>query len=467
VSAPSRARGATRAARAAAPVRLAHLGLGSFFRAHQAWYTDRAPDADEWGIAAFGGRGAELASALAAQDGLFTLLTRGADADSFELIASVSRSHGAGDHNAWLGLARSRELAAITLTVTEAGYLRRPDGGLDDTRPAVQADVDGLRGGRASAVHTAPGRLVAALAARRAADAGPLAIVPCDNLPDNGAAVRRVTLELADAVDPDLAGWIADSASFVSTMVDRITPRTQPGDLDTVRVATGVADRCPVVTEPFSEWVLCGAFPGGRPAWDAAGARFVDDLVPHEQRKLWLLNGAHSLLAYAGSIRGHRTVAAAIADPACLGWVREWWNEAGRHLRLPAAELADYRAALLGRWANPRIEHLLGQIAADGSQKLPVRILPVVRLERAAGRLPGAAARVLGAWVAHVRGLGAPLTDTQAERLVQLASGPLADATRRLLGALDPALPDDDDFAVAVTAAAADCTAFVTTSPSP
>ncbi|MGH8962027.1 MAG: mannitol dehydrogenase family protein [Jatrophihabitantaceae bacterium] len=451
MSAPSRAAGP-----AAAPVRLAHLGLGNFFRAHQAWYTDRAPDADQWGIAAFGGRGAEPASALAAQDGLFTLLTRGPDTDSFELIASISRSHAAGDHDAWLDLARRSELTAITLTVTEAGYLRRPDGGLDDARPAVQADIDALRRDRTGAVRTAPARLVAALAARRAADAGPLAIVPCDNLPDNGAVVGRVTLELADAVDPDLAGWIAASVSFVPTMVDRITPRTQPVDLDTVRVATGVADRCPVVTEPFSEWVLCGAFPCGRPAWEEAGARFVDNLVPHEQRKLWLLNGAHSLLAYAGSIRGHVSVAAAIADPACLNWVREWWDEAGRHLALPADELAGYRIALLDRWDNPRIEHLLSQIAADGSQKLPVRIVPVIRLERAAGRLPAGAARVLGAWVAHVRGLGVPLADVRTERLAQLESGPLPDATRRLLGILDPTLPDDDVFATAVTACAAE-----------
>ena len=131
-----------------------------------------------------------------------------------------------------------------------------------------------------------------------------------------------------------------------------------------------------MLTEPFSEWVLAGEFPGGRPAWEAAGARVVDDVEPFEQRKLWLLNGSHSLLAYAGHVRGHETVAEAIADPVVRGWVEQWWDEAAAHLTLPPSDVAAYREALLERFANPRIRHLLAQIAADGSQKIPVRILP-------------------------------------------------------------------------------------------
>ena len=439
--------------RPAAPVRLVHLGLGNFFRAHQAWYTDRAPDAGEWGIAAFTGRRAELADALTAQDGLYTLITRAADEDRFDVVSSISGAYPGPDHEAWLGRLASPEVRAVTITVTEAGYLRGADGGLDRDWPQVQADVGALRQDRSAPVGTAPARLVAGLAARRHAQAGPLALVPCDNLPGNGAVVGRVVRDLADLVDPTLADWIAGSVSYVTTMVDRITPRTSPEDLETVKRATGLEDRCPVATEPFSEWVLSGAFPGGRPAWEDAGATIADDIEPYEHRKLWLLNGGHSLLAYAGSALGHQTVADAVADDTCRGWLEEWWSEASRHLPFPERDLGAYRAALLRRFANPRMHHRLDQIAADGSQKLPVRILPTLRLERAAGgRLPQGAVRALAAWIGHLRGAGVPVVDAHADQVVPLATGRLPEAVPRVLAALDPALADDHELVAAVLA---------------
>ena len=153
--------------RAAAPVRLVHLGLGNFFRAHQAWYTDRAPDADDWGIAAFTGRRAELADALNAQEGLYTLVTRAADGDRFDVLSSLSRTHPAADYEAWLGYLASPDVRAVTITVTEAGYVRGADGALDRDRPEVKADVEALRHDLTAQVRTAPARLVAGCAARR------------------------------------------------------------------------------------------------------------------------------------------------------------------------------------------------------------------------------------------------------------------------------------------------------------
>jgi fructuronate reductase len=438
--------------RPAAPARLVHLGLGNFYRAHQAWYTDRAPDAGDWGYAAFTGRRAEPADALNAQEGLYTLITRAADGDRFEVLSSISRAHAGADHEAWLGYLASPQVRAVTITVTEAGYVRGPEGGLDRDRDQVKADVEALRKDLGAVVRTAPARLVAGCAARRQGDGGPLTIVSCDNLPGNGAVVARVVRDLAELVDPGLADWIAGSVSYVTTMVDRITPRTTPEDVRTVLEATGLHDSSPVGTEPFSEWVLSGSFPGGRPGWDAAGATITDDIEPYEHRKLWLLNGGHSLLAYAGSILGHQTVADAVADETCRGWLEEWWSEASRYLSLPEADVAAYRRALLDRFANPRMHHRLAQIAGDGSQKLPVRILPTLRRERAAGRLPSGAARVLAAWVCHLRGAGAPVSDARADQVVPLANGPLPQAVPRLLGALDPTLADDGELVAAVVA---------------
>lgn len=423
--------------RPAAPVRIVHLGVGNFFRAHQAWYTEHAEDAADWGIAAFTGRSSAMADALRPQDGLYTLITKGAGGDSYEVVSSLSAVHPADDHAALLGYFRSPELAVVTLTVTEAGYRRGPDGGLDTADPAVVGDLTVLRqDAAADAPTTAPGRIVAGLLARRAAGAGPLAVVSCDNLSGNGEALARVVGDLAGQVDPTLPAWIGANVSFCTTMVDRITPATTEGDRAAVSAATGVVDAAPVPTEPFSEWVVQGSFPAGRPVWESAGARIVPDVAPFERRKLALLNGSHSLLAYAATILGHATVDEAIGDPRCLAWVEQWWDEACRHLPLPAAELSAYREALRERYRNPNIRHALAQIAADGSLKLPVRILPTLQAELAGGRVPDGACRAVAAWVLHLRGQGAPVKDVNAATVTALAAGDLAESVAAVLGHL-------------------------------
>ncbi|WP_036506285.1 mannitol dehydrogenase family protein [Nocardioides sp. URHA0020] len=370
-------------------MRLVHLGLGSFFRAHQAWYTDLAPDAEDWGIAAFTGRSPALAEALRAQGGRYTLVTQGPAGPTFRRIAALSDVRAASEHEAWLAHLADPAVCVVTITVTEAGYGPGPG--------------------------AAPARLVAGLAARRAAGAGAISLVPCDNLPANGPMLRSVVRELAE---PGLRAWIDDHVDFVTTMVDRITPATTDADRALVLAETGVEDRAPVVTEAYSEWVLSGAFPAGRPDWDAT---FVDDVAPYERRKLWLLNGAHSLLAYAGLARGHETVQQAVTDPTLRGWVEEWWDEAARRLPQSPAETAAYRVALLARFANPGIRHLLAQVALDGDQKIPARILPSLRAERAAGRLPTGSARVVAAWVRWVVAPG-PVDEAAVERVL----GPVA-----------------------------------------
>lgn len=454
---PTLSRGAGHG-RPAAPVRTVHLGLGNFFRAHQAWYTEHAVDAAEWGIAAFTGRSSAMADALRPQDGLYTLVTRGAAGDSFEVVSSISAVHAADEHAAFLDYLRSPALAVVTLTVTEAGYLRGPGGGLALDRPDVAGDVAALRADAVAPVTTAPGRIVAGLLARRGAGAGALAVLSCDNLWHNGEALQRVVSDLAAAVDPTLLPWLEENVTFPTTMVDRITPATTDDLRAAVRAATGAEDASPVPTEPFSEWVIQGRFPAGRPAWETAGARIVDDVAPFERRKLALLNGSHSLLAYAGTILGHETVADAIADARCLAWVEQWWDEACLHIPLPSGELVRYRGALLERYRNPNIRHALAQIAADGSLKLPVRIVPTLRAEAAAGRPAPGAARVLAAWVLHLRGHGAPVTDVRAVEVRALVGGTLEDAVSGVLAFLDPGLATDGRVHDAVLARARDLT---------
>jgi fructuronate reductase len=436
---------------AAAPIRIVHLGLGNFHRAHQAWYTAHSPDADKWGVAAFTGRRRDTADALAPQDGLYTLITRSAEGDSFELVGALSAVHAAAEHEQYLDYLSRPEVAIVTITVTEAGYLRGADGHLDTGQDVVAADLQALRSDPRGPVACLPAKLVAGLLARRAAGVEALTILSCDNLPENGAMTRTVVQDLAAEADETLPGWIDSHIEFATSMVDRITPVTTDEDRALVEQACGYVDAAPVPTEPFSEWVVSGGFPARRPLWEEAGATLVADVEPFEKRKLSLLNGSHSMLAYAGSIRGHQTIDEAIADPNCRSWVETFWDEASRHLALPASNLASYRAALLTRFANPLMRDQLARIAADGSAKLPVRTLPTLRAERSAGRIPTGCATTIAAWVLHLRGLGAPVKDPGATAAQQAAnSGDLPAAVPAVLDALQPGLGKDQELVDAV-----------------
>lgn len=400
-----------------------HLGLGAFHRSHQAWFTQhvdpRAEPSGVWGIVAFTGRRPDQAELLSRQDGVYTLITRSADGDSAEVIDSVIGAFDGADAARWRDALADAHTRVVTLTVTEAAYHRGSDGSIDLGHPDVAADRALLtRADDSSACVTAPGRLVDGLRARRASGSGGLAIVCCDNLTENGRIVREVVVSLAEAVDPDLAAWILRSVSFVSSMVDRITPATTDADRADARALTGFDDEAVVVAEPFAEWVLSGEFPAGRPAWETAGARFVDDLEPYEQRKLWLLNAGHSLLAYLGLHLGHETVDEAMDDPRCTAPLEKLWDEAALELPLPSEEIDAARAALRERFANPRIRHRLRQIAADGSIKLPVRVIDPLRSRLARGEAIGAGqATLIAAWWLHLTEQPDLVSDARATAL--------------------------------------------------
>ncbi|MBT2514811.1 mannitol dehydrogenase family protein [Arthrobacter sp. ISL-30] len=421
-----------------APVRIVHVGLGAFHRSHQAWYTQHASDAAEWGIAAFTGRRPDAALALAAQDGLYTLIERSDDGDSFEVIGSIVEASDGADVGRLAELLAAPATAIVTLTITEAGYGLGRDGTLDNSSSAVAADIESLREPDGGTPATPLGRLVLGLAARRTVGGGPIAVVSCDNLADNGNVARAAVCGMAEAWDPGLAAWIKENVSFVGTSVDRITPRTTEADVAAVAEACGHRDTTPVVAEPFHNWILSGGFPAGRPRWEESGALFVDDIEPYENRKLWLLNGAHSMLAYAGGLVGHTTVAEALGDGRCLSAVEALWDEASAHLTGPGLRISEYRAALLERFSNSRIAHHLSQIAMDGTTKLRMRAVPVLRAERAVGRTGEGAARMIAAWIDYV-GATSDIHDPLA---ADIASANSQDGDRRLTALLSLVSPE-------------------------
>jgi len=387
-------------------VRIVHLGLGAFHRAHQAWYTAHAGNAREWGIASFTGRSPAMAQVLAGQGGLYTVIERSSTADRLEIVTSLAEAHDGANISRLAEKVASRDVALVTITVTEAGYRLRADGSPDTSDAALARDLTSLQMAVSSqtqlgrlSLTTMLGRLLAGLEARRRASGPAIAVVPCDNLPANGSLMSRGTIQAAEIVSPRLAEWITQNVSVVSTSVDRITPRTTTADADRLNAQQEWLDAAPVVTEPFRDWVLSGSFPAGRPSWEDAGARFVDDIEPWERRKLWLLNGAHTLLSFGGMLRGHGTIAQAISDPALTAMVDMFWDEASA--LLPAGlGVTSYRAALRERFLNSRIEHRLAQIAEDGTRKLSLRIVPVAEGQLKAGRLPGGGAFAIACWIA-------------------------------------------------------------------
>ncbi len=459
---------------AKAPVRIVHIGLGAFHRSHQAWYTHHSSDAADWGIAAFTGRRPDAAVALAAQDGLFTLVERSGAGDSFEVIGSIVEAADGADVGRLCELVSAPRTAVVTLTITEAAYGLAPDGSFDAGSPGIARDLAVLSrltvpaagaAGSGGAVAPAPGapttplsRLVLALAARRDAGSGPLAVVSCDNLPGNGDVARRAVAGMAEAWDGEVAAWITENVSFVSTSVDRITPRTTEADVAEVEERCGYRDSSPVVAEPFRDWVLSGEFPAGRPRWEDAGAVVVGDIEPYENRKLWLLNGAHSLLAYAGQLRGHATVAAALEDPFCRDAVEAFWDEASAHLHGKDLHIPEYREALRGRFGNTRIAHHLSQIAADGTTKLRLRALPVLAAERSQGRSGAGSALMLAAWIDYVGQEDSPQDPlSSAIRTANGSAGP--ERVAALLSLVSPHLPDDPQIVSLVASLCGTCAA--------
>jgi len=353
---------------------IVHIGVGAFHKAHQAVYTDDAlaSTGGDWRIIGTSLRSPDAAGQLNPQNGLFTVIERGANSTTARVIGSIAKVIPAReDTRQLLETLSDPGIRIVSLTVTEKAYgIDRTTGGIDKDHPAVVADLASLE----TPVGVL-GILIAALARRRKAGVDPFTVLCCDNLPENGAFLRAGVIDFARQIDTGLARWIAAQVSFPSTMVDRITPATTSTTLADAKEFSGCTDLAAVETEPFSQWVIEDKFPNGRPAWDAGGALFVDDVTPYENMKLRMLNGAHSMLAYAGFLTGQKYVSDVMAQPDLAKLVRRHILAAAGTLDpLPGMNLGTYAASLIQRFANPNIHHETYQIAMDGTQKLPQRI---------------------------------------------------------------------------------------------
>jgi fructuronate reductase len=394
-------------------VGIIHLGLGAFFRAHGAVYVQDAMQhsGGDWGILGVSLQRPDIRDALAPQGGVYTALELGPQGEVPRLVTSVSGVLVAPENPcAVLDAMADPAVKIVSLTVTEKGYCHEPaTGRLNLHHPDIVHDLAN------PLPRSAPGFLVRALARRFADGLPPFTVLTCDNLPGNGALVRGLVLDMAARIDPALADWIATQGRFPATMVDRIVPATTPDVIARVAALTWVTDAAPVQHEPFRQWVIEDDFvAGARPDLGAVGVELVADVTAHEHMKLRMLNGTHSALAYLGYMAGHETIAQTVADPVFAGFVRRLWaNEIIPAVTAPqGVDLSGYADRLIDRYANPGIRHRTWQIAMDGSQKLPQRILGTLAENLAAGRPSPGLTTAVAAWMRYVGGVdehGAPI----------------------------------------------------------
>lgn len=442
--------------------RICHLGVGAFHRAHQAAVLHdllQQGQAEGWGLCGIALRPADapLFAALRAQDRLYSLWETDGDQRRVRVIGSIMQLVDAID-DPGVAIAALSDAAThiVSLTITEAGYCLDARGGLDLQHADIAHDL-------AHPTHprSAPGLLVAALHARRASGVGAFTLMSCDNLIENGHRLRSAVMGVAQALDPSLAQWIAQHASFPLSMVDRITPAADAARNAALCAQWGLRDEALVLCEPWQQWVLEDRFVAGRPTFERAGVVMSGEVPAYEAMKLGLLNGGHSAIAHLGLMLGHDKVHEAMAQPLIADWLAAYQREVASTLIAPSGvDLSAYMRSIARRFANPTIKDRLLRLAQDTRDKFRQALLPPLcrRLER--GEPIPALATAVALWMRYLAGLQndastqAAYTDRDRDALIALAAG--GDVPTFLQRALPIAPALSIAFATAVSAAYAE-----------
>ncbi|VVO52824.1 Polyol:NADP oxidoreductase [Pseudomonas fluorescens] len=389
---------------------IAHIGVGGFHRAHQAYYTDalmNTGEALDWAICGVGLRAEDRRARddLKEQDYLFTLFELG-DSDDTEVrvIGAIRDMLLAEDGaQALIDKLADPQIRIVSLTITEGGYC------IDDSNGEFMAHLPQIQHDLAhpGAPTTVFGFLCAALEKRRGAGTPAFTIMSCDNLPHNGAVTRKALLAFATLRNTGLRDWIEQNVSFPNAMVDRITPMTSTAHRLQLADKHAVDDAWPVVCEPFVQWVLEDKFVNGRPAWEKVGVQFTDDVSPYEEMKIKLLNGSHLALTYLGFLKGYRFVHETMNDPLFVRYMRAYMDldVTPQLAPVPGINLDDYKDTLVARFSNQAIADQLERVCSDGSSKFPKFTIPTINRLIADGRETRRAALVVAAWALYLKGL--------------------------------------------------------------
>lgn len=422
--------------------RMVHIGFGAFHRAHQALCSDKlaAEHDSDWGYCEVNLNSGELIQALRKQQLLYTLTEMADDSLQTRVIGVITAAlHGKGDGiDAVIDALCQPDVAIVSMTVTEKGYCHQPaSGNLNPDHPDIVHDLQNPQ-----SPCSLPGLILAAIARRRELGLPPFSVMSCDNMPENGHVTRNVIVQLAQRQDKALADYIQQQITFPSTMVDRIVPAMTEAAFDALAERLGSRDPVAVEAEPFFQWVIEDNFVSGRPAWEKAGAELVSDVLPYEEMKLRMLNGSHSFLAYLGYLAGYQHISDCMADPHFRAAARSLMvDEQAPTLRTQGVDLEAYADSLIARYENRAIKHRTYQIATDGSQKLPQRLLDSLRWHLRNNSRCELLLLGVAAWMRYVGGIDEqgqpieirdPLKATLAETVASSEEG--APRVRALLG---------------------------------
>jgi fructuronate reductase/mannitol 2-dehydrogenase len=425
-----------------------HLGVGSFHRSHQAVYFDDLATLGEraWGVVGVGFRRARMLRALTPQNALYTLVTRGTEGDEARVIGAMTRYlHAPRQPDAVLAALSDERVALVTLTITADGY-RAHDGLVRVEPPELSTALD---------------HLVEGLDRRRRSGLAPFTVLSCDNLPDNGAAAREAVLAIAHARDPRLARWIAERGAFPNSMVDRITPSTTASDVEYVAEAFGVRDRWPVITEPFSQWVVEDDFCNARPPLDLVGVSLVSDVAPYALMKTRLLNATHCAIGFLGSLAGMTSADQVMRDPIFNAYVTGLMDREITPLlpEVPGVDLSAYKETLHRRLGNAKLADDLSRLCRAGSAKVPAHLLSSIAEARERGTEFRLLTLAVAGWMRFLRGTdrngrALALDDPLGEHLRTLALAGGSDprpllAERSIFGDL----ADDERFVTSLSEA--------------
>ncbi|HEY8942299.1 MAG TPA: mannitol dehydrogenase family protein [Cellvibrio sp.] len=385
---------------------IVHLGIGAFHRAHQAFYTEAVlnQSGGDWGIIGSSLRSAGVRDQLVPQDCLYTLVERSGDGEKLQIIGAVTDTLvGPENPAALVSIIAQPNIKIVSLTVTEKGYCHDPaTGNLNEAHPDITHDLQ-----NPDKPVSAIGFIVAALQQRYEKKQKAFTVLSCDNLPNNGEVLEKVVLQFAQKISPALAAWIKTHATFPSTMIDRIVPATTEDDRRDIEARLGVRDEGMVVCEPFSQWVVEDKFADGRPEWEKVGVLLVKDVRVFEKIKLRLLNGANSTMAYTGYLSGFQYISEVMEQPAFVNLIKTYMaREAGETIIAPAGfDIEAYKQQLRDRFSNKALKHRTWQIAMDGSQKLPQRLLETLREQLAGNGNVDILCLGVAAWIRYVSGV--------------------------------------------------------------
>jgi mannitol 2-dehydrogenase len=407
-----------------------HIGVGNFHRAHQAVYFDdlaRSGISNRWGITGVSLHSPDVRDLLSTQDGLYTVVQRGHDRHTARVVGSIGSVHYAPTDGAAVRAALADpQTRVVSLTITGCGYFLNPvTQEFDADHPDVRSDLVASDGSYA----TAWGYLAEALDRRRRAGGAPFTVLCCDNIPGDTQAARVALVSFAALKDPGLARWIDTHVAFPSTMVDRITPRTSNSDRKFVEQTFGIADKWPVVTEPYCQWVIEDSFSNGRPPLDRVGVEFVADVSDHKLIKTRLLNGTHIALACLATLAGYQRTDEAMRDRVIFDYVDQLMRDEVQPLlpAVPGMNTPGYRNILLDRLSNPRMSDQLSRLARRGSEKISSFVLPSLQEAIAEGRPHTLLMLAVAGWARYVRGHDLKgrkisIEDSQAIPLTRLAT---------------------------------------------